>query len=377
MNYKWNLIFIIPLLAFLVNCLHGMFPSQPFGRDKVLGFLNNEIFEAIVVPNQNKCAFFYLPQVSRNGLTYCFDVVILVKNVRCRSIEDVELYHKKNYRDFFTKLNSIRILRPFLAEFPITPNSFYLSIIFLDDKENRLKPPYFSAVISREGSIKIHQENVDNECKEKGPGYKVMKEVPISEARWLKEFFSTSVLRNKTDCRVKVPTYSCPAPDAFAIGTALFGFEKKFADAHGLGVVTAGIAGENEKDSRAFDFVLCGGQCINLNEAKKLAAACSKELLEFVRKDQECLKYLKDRSTWKGSKDPATFPEPRHLAFRISFWDENIDRQPAPYIAEIRVVGEKFKYFAADEGQRLVLVHEETFDEAQAFLNAQKGGSSQ
>jgi hypothetical protein len=134
----------------------------------------------------------------------------------------------------------------------------------------------------------------------------------------------------------------------------------------------SGTAGENERDSRAFDFVLGGGQCINLEEARKLAATCSKELLDFVRNDKECRIYLKERSEWKGSKDPSTFPEPRHIAFRISFWDENVDRQPAPYIAEIRVIDEKFKYFTSDECQRLVLVHEETFDEAQAFLKSLK-----
>ena len=107
-------------------------------------------------------------------------------------------------------------------------------------------------------------------------------------------------------------------------------------------------------------------------QARTLAASCSIELLEFVRKNQIWLDYLKDRSTWKCTKDRTSFPEPRHLAFRILFWDENVYRQPAPYIAEIRVIGENFKYFTSDEGQRLVLVHEETFDEAQAFLKALK-----
>jgi hypothetical protein len=179
------------------------------------------------------------------------------------------------------------------------------------------------------------------------------------------------VKRKKADSKVKVPTYTRPSPRACPSVEILFGFEKKFADANGLKVVTSGTAGEHDRDSRAFDFVLCGWQCITLDKAKLLAATCSKELLDFVRNNQVCLDYMKDRSTWAGMDDRSTFPEPRHLAFRISFWDENIDRQPAPYIAEIRVVGEKFKYFTSDDDQRLVLVYEETFDEAQAFLKTQ------
>ena len=377
MSFMRNLIIVVPVFAFLMSCLHAMYPSQPFGRDKVREALNGEIFEAIVAPNQNKYIFLYPPDLSRSGLTYCIDVVIFAKNIRCKSVEEVELVHKQIYRDFFSKLNSIRIIRPFLAEFPLTPNSLYLSITFLDGNGTKLRPPYFSEIITQDKSVtyqsvRFLQEEPKDAVKDRksGPWFKVIKEVSVSEANWLKEFFSPSVPRKKADSKVKVPTYSRPSPGAFAIGTALFGFAKKFADGNGLGVITIGTAGEKENDSRAFDLVLCGGQCITLEEAKKLAATCSKELLEFVRKDQECLAYLKDRSTWVGSKDSSTFPEPRHTAFRISFWDENIDRQPAPFIAEIRVIGDTFKYFTADEGQRLVLVHEETFDEAQAYLKS-------
>lgn len=101
-------------------------------------------------------------------------------------------------------------------------------------------------------------------------------------------------------------------------------------------------------------------------QARTLAASCSIELLEFVRKNQIWLDYLKDRSTWKCTKDRTSFPEPRHHAFRILFWDENVDRQPAPYIAEFRFIDEKFKYYTADDGQRLALVYEESYGDGNA-----------
>jgi hypothetical protein len=41
---------------------------------------------------------------------------------------------------------------------------------------------------------------------------------------------------------------------------------------------------------------------------------------------------------------------------------------PEPYIAEIRVAGESFKYYTANERQFLVLAYEETWDEAMEFL---------
>ena len=91
-----------------------------------------------------------------------------------------------------------------------------------------------------------------------------------------------------------------------------------------------------------------------------MAAKCFRDSLDFLRNDRAVLDFMKIRSTWHNGEDLATVPEARHLAFRISFWDENVDRQPSPYIAEIRVNGGRCRYFSSNEHQQLVLVREET-----------------
>ena len=48
MSYKWILIVVVPLIAFLVGTLHGMYPSQPFGRDRVREVINGEFTEALL-----------------------------------------------------------------------------------------------------------------------------------------------------------------------------------------------------------------------------------------------------------------------------------------------------------------------------------------
>ena len=92
--------------------------------------------------------------------------------------------------------------------------------------------------------------------------------------------------------------------------------------------------------------------------------------MQFVQNDKRTLDYMDERSKNKYRHDTATFPEARHIGFRIYFRDENMDRQIEPYIAEIRLHEGKLRYFTADDGQRLVQVHEETFDEGQAFLKS-------
>ena len=64
----------------------------------------------------------------------------------------------------------------------------------------------------------------------------------------------------------------------------------------------------------------------------------------------------------------------KDIVLRFSFWDENIDRQPEPYIAEIRLENEKILYFTADENQFLKLVQEESVEEAQAVTKSTVNG---
>ena len=182
MSYMWKLILITPLLALLISYVYGMSPSQPFGRDKVREALNAELCKAIVLPNRNIYSFFYRPEISRSGLTYCFEVILYARNIRCTSIEEVELVHKQIYRNFFNTMNSIRIIRPFLAEFPLTLNSFYLSINFQDGNGKNLLPPYFSAIYTKEQSIiKIYQDVIEDENdvknQKRGPEYGLVKKM--------------------------------------------------------------------------------------------------------------------------------------------------------------------------------------------------------
>jgi hypothetical protein len=80
------------------------------------------------------------------------------------------------------------------------------------------------------------------------------------------------------------------------------------------------------------------------------------------------IEYIRERKTWIKEKFSGDVPLRDHVGLRMSFWDEYVNRVSEPFIAEIRVIGESFKYYTADEGQRLVLVYEETWDEAMKFL---------
>jgi hypothetical protein len=376
MTQPWSALSIIIAVVSLVSYMHGMFLSTPMRRDNVLYELDKELYETVVKPNIGKYGFYGSPQMSWNGLTYVIEIDVLLKNAKLLSIDEVKLVHKHIYRDLFERINSIRTIRPFLAEFPLTAKSVYLNIFFLDERGEKCRPPYFSSIITREKKIQFIQiiyPDINSETRKTSfPEKKIIKEIPISDAEWLKDSLSISIPRSKVENYIKIPEYLEPSPRAFSIGEALFLFEAQFCKAHNLHIVTTGCAGITEKDSRAFDFVLRGQKWLDLIEAKRIGGACGRDLLRYVRENKACLEYLKDRSTWKNLKDPTTFPEPRHLAFRISFWDDNVDRWPAPAISEIRLFDEKLQYFTSDENQSLILVHEESFDDAVRALDVTK-----
>jgi hypothetical protein len=366
MNHSWSTFLIGIASIFLVSQSHAMFLSRSERRDEVLYQLDKDLYETAAKPNSMKYGFFTPPQVSWNGLTYRMDISIALKNVKCRTAEEAAIIHKAIYEDLFKRIASVRSVRPFLAEFPLTARSVYLSITFYDKTGEKCRPPYLCGVVTKDGIIEFHRlpSSVEDEETKQKSWYKkkIFKEISISDAPWMQQFLSTSIPRSKVDHSIKVPEYVQPSPRSSPMSQAVFSFERAFCKANNLHIVSFGDAGAAPDKSRAFTFILRGEQQVSLEEAQRIARTCSKGLFDFVCHNQACLDYMQDRSTWKFLKDPAIFPEPRHLGFRISFWDENVDRPSAPYIAEIRLFDSVLQYFTADENQVLKLSYEEPFE---------------
>jgi len=61
----------------------------------------------------------------------------------------------------------------------------------------------------------------------------------------------------------------------------------------------------------------------------------------------------------------------KKLGFRITYWNENLDRPKAPYLAEIQFRDNTFYYYEADpQTQALKLIFEESYENAITFKNA-------
>jgi len=255
----------------------------------------------------------------------------------------------------------------------MTPDNVQLGINFRnEDNSQYLLPPYIAYVgINCEGFFDISYFSHEPEGA-RNFSFKMICELRPREVPEFKELYTPNL---PTSCDIKpeipIQTKLGLTQDA-PLGHAGLEFAHSFASTHDLYVLRIGIVGKNAFDDYPFEFALRGLQTLNLEQARNLGVTCLKEALNFARTDRRYTKYMKERGADSFWKDPATVAEPRHIGFRISFWDECVDRVPSPYIAEIHVFGGNFKYFTADDHQRLVLVHEETFDEALAFLEKEK-----
>ena len=171
--------------------------------------------------------------------------------------------------------------------------------------------------------------------------------------------------RKAVEIKPKIPEYveprNCPITPE---DTAQLDFTQKFCSDNGLSITTFGPVGKSHFDGRAFECALHGFQKLLLVAGKALATQWCRALLDFANTNRPYQEHVKKRSMHPYVKDSSPTPIPEQFAFRISFWDENIDRPVAPYVAEIRLLDGRLSYFTADDNQQLVLAFEETFSQS-------------
>ncbi len=347
--------------GFLGLPLHAMTPEQ------VIQTANNELYKEVMRPNKwkYKYNFLFFPRLRRMGISHFLDGSMSVFDIKFTSHERAEKLFLDIYQDFILRLNSVRMIRPFLVEFPLTSSAVQMYLSFRDENGNCFLPPCIDVA-------KFDGENftcTQHDHTTSG----IVFQKPASEVDWIKTLSSVGVERKALGKKIVFPVVT-RTEDGDPVSEVVFSFFKVFCEKNQLAYVTEGI-GKYNCDSRPYEVVLRGMQNVDLQAARKLAASCSNGFFDLIRTNKDTIAYVKKRKAWTGELFPRDFPEPCHIAYRIGFWDEYVDRVCSPNIAEIRVAGESFKYYTADEGQRLVLVYEETWDDAMKFLEQETKGT--
>ncbi len=115
-----------------------------------------------------------------------------------------------------------------------------------------------------------------------------------------------------------------------------------------------------------------------LPEGRILASSLAQDLWKMVSTSPEVQSYQDDKREFYANNpyQKKIFTEKvnmNQVGFKIAYWDKNVERPQAPYLAEIRFIGGVLHYYEADpKTQALRLIFQESYDQAMAFLQAQK-----
>ena len=115
-----------------------------------------------------------------------------------------------------------------------------------------------------------------------------------------------------------------------------------------------------------------------LPEGRILASSLAQDLWKKVTTSPEVQCYQDDNRKFYANNPyyKNIFTEKANMnqvGFKIAYWDKNVERPQAPYLAEIRFIGGVLHYYEADpQTQALRLIFQELYDQAVAFLQAQK-----
>jgi hypothetical protein len=369
-QYLVATIFCIVLLSSMQR-LYGLFGFQLFEAPLPERYLDDEIIKTFIAPNRWMYRVYWIDPASSKGLQRSFKTIYEFTDRKLTDPEKAIRLFIDIYKEHFKRLSSIRILRPFLYEFPITPATCPLSINFYDSNRNFCKPPAISNVYADTKSLLCSQYD---EKGRNGIWHVDIYKKPLIEIEDFRVLYEQGVKRGKPEQLPKIPILkSLQWQDKIPSMYRLFDWINTFCKKCCLIPLATGSVGDRYNDDRPFDFLLMGYQQLTLNEAKQIGSRCCKECLHFISSDKDCCTFLREQSTKKYAIHPSPTAIPEHIAFRISFWDENIDRPIQPYIAEIRCFDGVFKYYTADEVQKLVLVHEETFDKVMQVVDQSEG----
>ena len=103
-----------------------------------------------------------------------------------------------------SKINSIKNIRPFLANFPLSPASFTLSIGFVDHSGGFFSPPYFVSIIMSCGVLEFNQF-----IKDKLPvPFETVLTKPIDDSEGLQKYYNCKVERKASKEKPNIPKVS-------------------------------------------------------------------------------------------------------------------------------------------------------------------------
>jgi hypothetical protein len=100
---------------------------------------------------------------------------------------------------------------------------------------------------------------------------------------------------------------------------------------------------------------------MSLEQGRILAAEFVQDYWNTFKNHPLTKQYVEKRLSKRGIHEM----ELQHFAVKIAYWDQQVNRPPIPYLADITFCDKTFNYYQADpETQALRLIYRESYEEA-------------
>ena len=331
---------------------------------ETIASLDKDLTESVCQPGPISHFVERLPTMDDGGLTYFFNIWTSLPGVRTTSVDEAEVLFCILFQHYIGQIRAVRTLRPWLDRFPIDPDTCEFYVRFDDEYGSSPPRPYIVSVALEDGVLKFSRAAEDKNGSS-GP-CEIFCTRNARSVAGLKELYQPICPRTKAFPVPKIPLFSSnqwkyESPLAKEEIKAL----ETLCSQTSLNPTIVGAVGKTYFDLRPISFALHGSQLLELEKARDLAKTCLKQMFEYAQNSSIYKEHVKTATPPCSARCycPSRVPSPEQISFRISFWDENIDRPASPYIAEIRLLDGKLSYFTADDNQQLVLVFEEAVNE--------------
>ncbi len=340
----------------------GVSPSQEFGELPKKSHPLDVLIEEKIERLSNREYRFTVSNATQYCDTLFLDVydVFVYTKLRRTEISDVENEFCQVFEKTIKTYNSIPQIRPFLNDFPIRLKDCGVWIEYGLGPRNYYIPPYFCLVYNDTIFNKLEFRKWEDPSNRNIFGQpciqKDVQDVPTLTAyinpfvqRLKTKLVEPIILDSQFKKRVGIhcttylyPTYikMCSKYNLHLSALRNCAFGQDYFRG-----VSAGYWAQNKK--------------IELDEAKCFAKEFIADYLGMLREKGVVEKEFKKSQTiphqLKNNLD--------WFCFRITFWDEYLNRVEEPYIAQIQCQDGKIMYFTADEGQRLQQIFEEPVPE--------------
>lgn len=309
---------------------------------------------------------FPLHMSTRHRLTDSVKCMIQLPTIKIEDPQEALEIFISYGRAYVDTINNVREARPYFETFPYPIDMWDLTLDFARDPKTDMffYDPFLSGVYTMGHKLIINRLYKEK----KMPSGRVCRDVYVNIYENPNGFpESLRKLEIPSFDSKKVPTRIPEATTYSYFNDCLeneFDFYRKFSKQNGLTFLALECV-FNEKSRQSFKngcmeaAFAAQEKYLTLEESKELASKTREAIIQFA------LPYVKIKNwanNYRERGEEVLTPHinlQEYMSFRISFWDQYIDRVKPPHIAEIWVTGTKARYYVSNELQQLQLVHEE------------------